>query len=59
MAAVPKTHAPASVFSRALPPWWKEKVSEWLHNDVPDLDIGGMVVGGALGLLPCPGVCCG
>ena len=34
--------------SKALPPWWSEKVKAWLHNDVPGLDIGGMVVGGTM-----------
>mmetsp|Transcript_10772 Transcript_10772/g.35703 ORF Transcript_10772/g.35703 Transcript_10772/m.35703 type:complete len:293 (+) Transcript_10772:19-897(+) len=33
------------VFADVLPPHWKREVAQWLADDVPSLDIGGLVVG--------------
>lgn len=37
----PQTH----VHAHLLPPSWKAKITEWLHEDCPSFDWGGYVVG--------------
>lgn len=35
----------ATELACVLPPHWKDVVSQWIKDDVPSLDVGGMVVG--------------
>ncbi len=32
-------------YAALLPPHWKQDVEAWLKDDVPSIDIGGLVVG--------------
>jgi nicotinate-nucleotide pyrophosphorylase (carboxylating) len=32
-------------FSALLPPHWKREVENWVQDDCPSIDIGGLVVG--------------
>lgn len=32
-------------FSALLPPHWKREVENWVRDDCPSIDIGGLVVG--------------
>lgn len=32
-------------YAHLLPPSWKAKITEWIHEDIPSFDYGGFVVG--------------
>ena len=39
------TYSPPQLFHTLLPPHWKREVEGWIRDDVPSIDIGGLVVG--------------
>ena len=41
----PREPTTTTNFSAVLPPHWKREVEGWIRDDVPSIDIGGLVVG--------------